>query len=639
MRLDAALGYARRGIPVFPVRGKLPLTEHGFRDASTEADVIRKWWLRLPDANIAIPTGSLSHLVVLDVDPRHGGTESLAALEAKHRALPETLQARTGGGGRHFFFALADGQIIRNSAGKLGPGLDLRGDGGYVVVPPSVHPETKELYRWANKAKPAPVPAWFIEALSASVLVIESVSDASIPAGERNDTLVRIAGAMRRRGCTRPAIEAALLAENAQRCSPPLSNNEVLAIAHSVCRYTPERPRAPEAQKPETEAVLRCFRDIAPEQVRWLWPKRIPLGKLTLLVGDPGLGKSLLTIDLASRVTRAAEFPDGSSCDIGDVLFLSAEDDPADTIRPRLDAAGADVSRVHILEAVRVTLGDGTQTEKAFNLETDLAALEAALRRDSSIRLVVIDPISAYLGGVDSHSNAEVRGILAPLASLAARYGLAIVAVTHLRKSAGAAIHRAIASIAFAAAARAVWAVAADPDDLTRRLMLAVKQNLAPDRGGLAFRVEAPESSARVAWEPEAVLVDANQVLGPLENREERSALLRATTWLSELLQDGPLLVEKIKAEARGADIAWATVRRAKESLSVVAKKGDYQGAWYWQLSDSDRKGAQDHSSKVSTFVQFSDNELHSGTPKYKDAQDASVSTFEVPEDDGEVRL
>src|SRR5207249_2537482 len=107
-------------------------------------------------------------------------------------------------------------------------------------------------------------------------------------------------------------------------------------------------------------AVLRCFSDIAPKPLRWLWPGRIPLAKLTLLVGDPGLGKSLLTADAASRVTRGEAFPDGALCESGSVIFLSAEDDPADTIRPRLDAAGADVSRVHVLEAVRVQLSDGS---------------------------------------------------------------------------------------------------------------------------------------------------------------------------------------------------------------------------------------------------------------------------------------
>src|SRR5437660_11349850 len=222
-------------------------------------------------------------------------------------------------------------------------------------------------------------------------------------------------------------------------------------------------------------AVLRCFSDIAPKPLRWVWPGRIPLGKLTLLVGDPGLGKSLLTAGIASCVSRGASFPDGARCDSGSAILLSAEDDPGDAIRPRLDAAGADVSRVHILDAVRVQLTDGSLTEKSFNLETDIALLEGVLREHPDVRLIVIGPISAYLGGTDSHSNAEVRGLLSPLAALAAKYGVAVLAVTHLRKSAGAAIYRAISSIAFAAASRAVWAVACDPEDEERRLLVPGK--------------------------------------------------------------------------------------------------------------------------------------------------------------------
>lgn len=294
---------------------------------------------------------------------------------------------------------------------------------------------------------------------------------------------------------------------------------------------------------------------------------------------------------------------------------------------------------MHILEAVRVTLADGAQTEKAFNLETDLTALETALRRHPDVRLVVIDPISAYLGAVDSHSNAEVRGILAPLASLAARLGVAIVAVTHLRKSAGAAIHRSIASIAFAAAARAVWAVAADPDDPARRLFLPVKQNLACDRGGLSFRVAARDGLPRVGWEPEAVLLDANDLLGSFENGESRGALLRAKKWLLEMLQNSPVPAETIKAEARGADIAWTTIRRAKDALSVVVEKDGYQGVWRWRLGDPHSKDAQGRTSRVSAFEQILGNEGHRGSPKHKDAQDAPMSTFEALEDDGEVRL
>ena len=254
-------------------------------------------------------------------------------------------------------------------------------------------------------------------------------------------------------------------------------------------------------------------------------------GKLTLLIGDPGLGKSLLTTDVASRVTRGRPFPDGAPCESGSVIFLSAEDDAADTIRPRLDAAGADVSRVHILEAVRVALTDGSLTEKPFNLETDSAILEGVLREHPDVRLIVIDPISAYLGGVDSHSNAEVRGILAPLVAFAGRFGVAVLCITHLRKSAGAAIYRAISSIAFAAAARAVWAVASDPEDGDRRLLLAVKQNLSGNEGGLGFRIDTQDNVPRLARQPGTIAAwPANDALGNVEMQQgqnERDAKQR----------------------------------------------------------------------------------------------------------------
>lgn len=262
---EAALRYAQRKIPVFPVRGKLPLTEHGFKDATFRAETVRRWWATNPEANIAIPTGAVSGLVVLDVDPRHRGNESLAELEAKHGSLPQTLESKTGGGGRHLFFALTEGQIVRNSAGKLGPGLDVRGQGGYVVAPPSIHPVTGQPYRWANRLKPAPVPAWLLRMLSAPEGSSVSTVDAenAIPTGQRNDALARIAGAMRRKGCTQETLEAALLAENSKRCVPPLSEAEVRQIAASIGRYTPEPiteaagPRRPEKRKPFPEVAWR----------------------------------------------------------------------------------------------------------------------------------------------------------------------------------------------------------------------------------------------------------------------------------------------------------------------------------------------------------------------------------------------
>jgi len=158
--LKAALAYARRGIPVFPCQpgGKRPLTYNGFWDASADPRRVEAWWLRWPEANVGVPTGERSGLLVLDVDARGGGPESLAALQRAHGPLPTTAKARTGGGGTHFYFEYPVEGEVRNSAGRLGPGLDVRGEGGYVVVPPS---RTQSAYQWLEKVPPAD-PAWLL---------------------------------------------------------------------------------------------------------------------------------------------------------------------------------------------------------------------------------------------------------------------------------------------------------------------------------------------------------------------------------------------------------------------------------------------------------------------------------------------
>ena len=234
-------------------------------------------------------------------------------------------------------------------------------------------------------------------------------------------------------------------------------------------------------------AILQSLVVVTRESLEWLWPGRIPLGKLTLLAGDPGLGKSFVTLDIASRVSRGDAWPDMPLLKQtpGDVILLNAEDDLADTIAPRLDKMSADDSRILALEGIEA---DGKR--RHFSLEADLPRLEEVLAENEDIRLVVIDPIAAYCGAVDSHKNSDVRGLLAPLAELAGRYRVAIVSVTHLSKSGGTkAVYRAMGSLAFAAAARAVWAITKDSDDPERRLFLPAKLNLARDPDGLAYRI------------------------------------------------------------------------------------------------------------------------------------------------------
>ncbi len=227
----------------------------------------------------------------------------------------------------------------------------------------------------------------------------------------------------------------------------------------------------------ETSAVLVRLADVAAEDVEWLWKNRIALGKLTLIVGDVGVGKTYLTTDIAARVTQGTGWPDGApSGDPSHVIILTSEDGIADTLRPRLDRQGGDPTRVDVLRAVQLGDRDG---ESAFNLERDLPALEGAIVATQA-RVVVADPLSAYLGTKDSYKDAEIRGLLTPLADLAERRRVAILGLLHLTKAQQRRIlHRVQASIAFVAQARTVLAVGEDPDT-GRRLVAPLKNNLGP---------------------------------------------------------------------------------------------------------------------------------------------------------------
>jgi hypothetical protein len=276
----AAADYAALGLAVFPVHGvdvagrcscgkdcgrsvgKHPRTANGLRDATHDLDAVARWWRRWPDANIAVATGTISGFWVLDVDSGHGGLETIEALEVEHGELEPTWCTETGGDGLHLWFRLGN-TVVRNSAGRLGPGLDVRGEGGYVVAPPSRHHSGRR-YRWADAWHPtrvdlAPAPPWLLHLLQRHGPQELVPPDAApigkklggnqfetlpevIAEGARNAALTSLAGAMRRKGAGEHAIVAALLVENAARCRPMLAEDEVARIARSVCRYAPEQP-------------------------------------------------------------------------------------------------------------------------------------------------------------------------------------------------------------------------------------------------------------------------------------------------------------------------------------------------------------------------------------------------------------
>lgn len=342
--------------------------------------------------------------------------------------------------------------------------------------------------------------------------------------------------------------------------------------------------------------VLVRVADVQPERVRWLWPHRIALGKLALIAGDPGLGKSLITLDAAARVSRGTPWPDAQHTPnpAGGVVLLSAEDDVADTIRPRLDAAGADVTRIVVLEAVKHRDPEtGAELSAPFCLASDLPSLELAVERVRDCRVVVIDPITAYLGRIDSHKNADLRAALAPLSELAGRHHVAVVAVTHLRKSEGPAVYRAMGSLAFTAAARAVWAVTKDRDDPRRRLVLPIKNNLAGDVLGLAYTIERSGDAGApvIAWAAEPVYMLVDDALafdrGDADGRTDRE---QAADWLRDALADGPMRSTDVIAQAKENGIAEKTLRRAFRDMGGKPHKASFDGGWYWRLPGDDRE-------------------------------------------------
>jgi hypothetical protein len=268
----------------------------------------------------------------------------------------------------------------------------------------------------------------------------------------------------------------------------------------------------------ETEQVGRLLDSVKPERIAWLWQGRIPLGKLTLIDGDPGTGKSALATDLAARASTGRPFPDGSPCERGGVVLLSAEDGLADTIRPRLEAAGADLGRVLSLATVSDSEG-----ERLLSIPEDIDIIRRGIERVDA-RLVVVDPLMAFLSGdVNSHRDQDVRKALAPLAKLAEETGAAIVVVRHLNKTTGGSpLYRGGGSIGIVGQARSALLVAKHPEDDQRRVLAPVKSNLAAPAPSLVYALrEATNGAVRVEWKG-ATSLDANTLLAAPVDGDER---------------------------------------------------------------------------------------------------------------------
>jgi len=364
--------------------------------------------------------------------------------------------------------------------------------------------------------------------------------------------------------------------------------------------------------KPELGAdigiVAVRMSEVSAKPIEWIWPRRIARGMFTLMAGNPGIGKSFLTADIAGRISRGQEWPDGGRAPLGKTIFLAAEDALEYTFRPRLDAIGADTDNVIALKAVKDASGD-----RPLSLQTDLELLALFIQRERPV-LVVIDPINSYIGNKDSYKDQEVRSVLMPLVKLAEDTGVAILAISHCSKdSSRQAMFRVLGSIAYTAVARFGLMVAKDPNDPARRLVMASKANICREAPTLAFGItgsvgprDEDDTNARLTWElapVEGIDVDAVMSYSPVSGATsgDHSEVAEAANWLSDLLSGQSLTALEIFKAGKAEGYSDATVRRAKKLAGVTSKKSAVKGPWLWRL-ESPRCSVPTTASDVSTL-------------------------------------
>ena len=378
------------------------------------------------------------------------------------------------------------------------------------------------------------------------------------------------------------------------------TREELDALIESAPDWSPREvvEASPTLGAKKTASALQFARldEVEAKHVEWLWHNRLARGKLTLLAGEPGIGKSQTACDIGARISKGAEWPDGSRAPRGSVIVLSAEDSANDTLRPRFEAADADLTRVHVLQA---TLVDDKPV--TFSLQAHLEMLGAKLTEVGHAALIIIDPITSYMGKIDGHQTVDVRTVLEPLAAFAEKYNVAVLAISHPPKATQAkALHAVTGSLAFVAAARLVFIAAKEPQT-ERRLLLAVKNNLGPPAAGIGFHlaqsfVGNDILTSYVCWDSQPVTTTADEAIAA-SNNEGQTAMKEAMEFLRDELAASPQAAQDIKKAATSAGFSWATIRRAKDELKIRSVKGGLQDGWFWELPKVlNREGQDAHS-------------------------------------------
>ena len=655
--LAAALAYVDRGWHVFPAdlsdgqkkSHKSAKRSNGANWGMTrDPDEIRRDFSKPGRDAIGIPTGAINGVFVVETDTVEGhdvdGLAALKQLEAEHGALPDTLMAESPTGSIHRYFQ-HPGINIKSSAGRLGPGIDVKGDGGMVIAPPSLRPGKGE-YRWLNDAPIAAAPVWLITPCTdpdqeqpehAAYMLLARAWPAD--GKGKHDAALTVGGFLARLGRT-PDEVGSIVADIATAMGETERAKELertargAAEAHAKGKHTRGLPVLIETfgqevaervagwlgydernSGPDFQLDLRYGADLDPQAVDWLWPGHIPAGRVTLLVGLPAAGKSHVFCDICARVTTGRNMPpdDGPSLDPpGNVLIVCTEDRPEDTLVPRIMAAGGDKTRAIFVPGLKASDGN----RRGLDLTQDIGLIETCLAQHPDVTLIVFDPINEFFGfKIDGNNNNAIRAALGPLNELLGRTGKTAIGVTHLPKvKTGAVQTAAIGSIAMSAGPRGSLLVtdeeeeAIDDDgdcpgrrELTGRKLLAVsKGNLAApsEQTTLIFELESITLSgkdgeeiatSRVKWLG-VKDVSAHDLWQGQDKHQKLTKKYQATKFIRQAMRDPDQpdryrnrLSAEIIAEAGAAGISEKTLKRAKSELGIESEQDPADSkVWWW---------------------------------------------------------
>lgn len=585
-----ALYYASLGLAVFPLKpqGKAPLTEHGCKDATWEETQIERWWARWPSAGIGIATGEASGgllVIDLDVDEDKGidGRESLRRWEMAHGPLPgNTWLSITGRGGYHYFY-----QVNRETKNRAGlyEGVDVRGDGGYIVAPPSIHPNGRA-YEWEQGPEDGPLAeadgrVWAFLAGGDKSQRAEGQGGGQsfeapeqIPEGQRVQTLMRLLCSQQAKGLSDGAIRAAVRAENEAKCVPPLTDAELeKEVFPALSRY--EKGTAPYAARydsaagsfkpsPKADPVTLTTMDAVEEKTpEWLIPGYLPKNEICILAGDGGAGKTSIWCAIAAAVSSGGKsFLEpfetvnpftGTYREPGKVIYFSAEDSAEYTLKGRLRRAGARMENIAFLDA-----GD----KRFKDIKFDSPALEALIAANSPV-LVIFDPIQSFTPPkVQMERRNDMRACMTPMIGWGREYGATFLIIVHTNKQTGAWGRKRIADSAdIWDIARSVMIAGEAGDGL--RYLSQEKCNVGPLSPTILYRLDG----GGITFDSTTEKRDREFMLEGQAARYQAPAREDAKEFILDYLKDGEKETAELDGMMKAQGISTGTLKRAKAEL------------------------------------------------------------------------